>query len=171
MTETNTNTNPLDILKGAILLEHRGKALYDSVVETSKSEGVKELFSMLSQEESKHIRILEKQFARIAKGESFDIAEMEKDHASTHEAVITRDIVESVSGAGYEAAVIAAALEFEKKAVAFYSDRASSTESEQEKKLYQWLTEWEKNHMLMMARLDNELKEKIWFDNQFWPLD
>jgi rubrerythrin len=166
-----TAAKTLDILKGAILLEHRGRALYESVVKTSGSEGVKELFNMLSREEDKHIRLLEKQFSRVAKGESFDIAELEKDHASTHEAIVTQEIVESISGAGYEAAVIAAALEFEKNAVKFYSEHATSAESEQEKKLYNWLTEWEKNHMLMMARLDNELKEKIWYDNQFWPLD
>jgi len=82
-----------------------------------------------------------------------------------------KKIVESISGAGYEAAVIAAALEFEKNAVKFYSEHATSAESEQEQKLYHWLTEWEKNHMLMMAKLDNELKEKIWYDNKFWPMD
>ena len=161
----------LDILKGAILLEHRGKALYESVVKSSQSDGVKELFSMLSREEDKHIHVLKKQFSRIFKGESFDISELEKEHAKTHETIITDGIVKSVSGAGYEAAVIAAALEFEKRAVEFYSEHAATAESEEEKKLYSWLADWEKNHMLMMARLDNELKEKIWFDNQFWPLD
>lgn len=166
-----TETKTLDILKGAILLEHRGKALYESVVKTAESEGVKELFSMLSQEEEKHIGVLEKQFSRVVKGESFDISELDKEHASTHEAIITREIVKNISGAGYEAAVIAAALDFEKNAVKFYSEHASTAVSEKEKKLYNWLTEWEKNHMMMMARLDNELKEKIWYDNQFWPLD
>ena len=161
----------LDILKGAILLEKRGKSLYDSVLKTSESERVKELFNILSREEDKHIDVLTKQFSRITKGKSFDIGELEKEHATTYEAIITDEIVKGISAAGYEAAVIAAALEFEKNAVKFYSEHAASADSEQEKKLYLWLTEWEKNHMLMMARLDKELKEKIWYDNQFWPLD
>jgi rubrerythrin len=166
-----TEKKTLDILKGAILLEHRGKALYESVIGTTESEGVKELFRMLSREEDKHIGVLNKQFSRISKGESFDVAELEKEHASTHEAIITQKIVKSISGAGYEAAVISAALEFEKNAVKFYSQSAESAESKEEKKLFDWLTEWEKNHMLMLARLDNELKEEIWYDNKFWPLD
>ena len=164
-------TKTLDILKGAILLENRGKSLYESVVKSSESEGVQELFAMLSREEDKHIDVLTKQFSRISKGESFDVAELEKEQASPHDAVITDEIVKSISAAGYEAAVIAAALGFEKNAVKYYSEHASGAESEDEKKLYSWLTEWEKNHMLMLARLDNELKEKIWYDNQFWPLD
>jgi hypothetical protein len=141
------------------------------VVKSSSSSGVKELFDMLTREEDKHILILEKQFSLIAKGDAFDIGELDEEHASTHEAVITDDIVKSISGAGYEAAVIAAALEFEKKAVKFYSDHASSAETADEKKLFGWLADWEKNHMMMMARLDNELKEKVWYDNQFWPMD
>ena len=164
-------TKTLDILKGAILLEHRGKALYESVVKSSASEGVKELFDMLSREEDKHIGVLTKQFSRISKGKSFDISELEKEHASTHEAIVSDEIINSISAAGYEAAVIAASLEFEKNAVKYYSEHASGAESEDEKKLYNWLTEWEKNHMMMLARLDNDLKEKIWYDNQFWPLD
>jgi hypothetical protein len=40
-------TSTLDILKGAVLLEHRGRALYRSVVDSSSSEGVRELFDML----------------------------------------------------------------------------------------------------------------------------
>lgn len=163
--------NSLDILKGAILLEHRGKALYESVVKTAEQDGVKELFALLSREEEKHIHVLEKQYSRIAKGESFDVAELEKEHSATLDAIVTGEIVKSISGAGYEAAVIAAALDFEKNAVKFYSESASSAETEEERKLYQWLTDWEKSHMQMMARLDSELKEKIWYDNQFWPLD
>ena len=57
--------NTLDILKGAILLEHRGKALYDSVVKTTKADAVRELFEFLASEEVLHISILEKQFRLI----------------------------------------------------------------------------------------------------------
>jgi rubrerythrin len=166
-----SDSNLLDILKGAILLEHRGKALYESVVKSSESPGVKELFAMLSQEEEKHIGMLEKQFSLIAKGGALAIDEFESKHASTPEDILTDKIIKNISGAGYEAAVIAAALEFEKNAVKFYSEHASTAQSPEEQKLFGWLADWEKNHMMMMARLDNELKEKIWYDNQFWPLD
>jgi rubrerythrin len=161
----------LDILKGAMLLEYRGKALYRSVVDSSTAEGVRDLFDMLAHEEEKHIDILTKQFHRVSRGESFDASSLADEHASIPDSVLTAKIVERVSGAGYEAAVIAAALEFEKNSVKFYADHALSAESDEEKKLFKWLAEWEKGHMLMLARVDNELKEKIWYDNQFWPLD
>jgi rubrerythrin len=165
------NNKLLEILKGAILLEHKGRSLYNSVIESSKVKEVRDLFSLLAKEEEKHIDILNKQFSRVSKGEGFDISEIKDTHAETSEAVLTDIIKESVSGAGYEAAVISAALEFEKNSVKYYSEHAEGAQSEDEKKLFEWLSDWEKGHMMMLARIDNDLKEKIWFDHQFWPLD
>jgi len=161
----------LDIVKEAILLEHKGKALYESVPESTKIEGVKELFQMLIREEEKHIDLLTKQYSRILKGESPDASDLEQGDATVTATVISDDVVKEVHGAGYEAAVISAALEFEKNAVNFYSKQAEAAESEGEQKLYRWLVRWEKTHMMMLAKLDNEIKEQIWYDNQFWPLD
>jgi len=161
----------LEILKGALLLEHKGRALYQSVVDSSKVEGVKDLFSLLAREEQKHINMLNKQFSRISKGEGFDVSDIKDSHAETSEAVLTDIIKENVSGAGYEAAVISAGLEFEKNSVKYYSEQAEKAQSEDEKKLFEWLRDWEKGHMMMLARIDDDLKEKIWFDHQFWPLD
>ncbi len=161
----------LDIVKGAILLEHKGKALYESVAETTKVEGVKELFKMLVGEEEKHIDLLTKQYSRILKGQKLDASELEQEDATVTATVFSDEVVKEVHGAGYEAAVISAALEFEKNAVNFYSDQAEKAESEGEQKLYGWLVRWEKTHMMMLAKLDNEIREQIWYDNQFWPLD
>jgi rubrerythrin len=161
----------LDIVKGAILLEHKGKALYESVVQTTQVDAVKDLFAWLVREEEKHIGFLEVQYKRLAKGQGFDVSEFEESHAETAELVITEEIVTNVFGAGYEAAVISAALEFEKKAVNFYTQQADSAKSAEEKEVFQWLSKWEKTHMQMLAEVDDELKEQIWFNHQFWPLD
>jgi rubrerythrin len=161
----------LDIVKGAILLEHKGKALYESVVQTTKIEAVKELFAWLVREEEKHIGFLAKQYKRLAKGQNLDVSDFEEDHGETAEMVITDEIVSNVFGAGYEAAVISAALEFEKKAVEFYSQQAEKAKSEEEIDVFQWLSKWETTHLQMLAEVDDELKQQIWFDNQFWPLD
>ena len=162
---------PLDIVKGAILLEHKGKALYDSVVATTSVPAVKELFSWLSQEEVNHIAFLEKQYKRLAQGDTFDASGLEEGHADTVDAVLSQEIIKSVSGAGYEAAVISAALEFEKRAVAYYSEQAERSDSKEAKDVFGWLSRWETTHMQMLAEVGDGLKEEIRFDNQFWPLD
>ena len=161
----------LDIVKNALLLEHKGKALYESVVKTTEVAAVKDLFGWLAEEEVKHIAFLEKQFRRLSRGENLDASGMEEGHTQVADSVITLEIVQNVSGAGYEAAVISAALEFEKRAVAYYSEQAEQAGSEAEKEVFGWLSRWEVTHMEMLAKVDDELKQDIWFDNQFWPLD
>ncbi len=164
-------TTVLDIVKGAILLEHKGKALYDSVVKTSEVPAVIELFTWLADEEVKHIAFLQKQFQRLVKGEGMQVVSGELEHAEVLDAVLAEEIVKGVSGAGYEAAVISAALEFEKRAVNYYSGQRDQARSQAEKDVFGWLAKWETTHMEMLAKVDDDLKQEIWFDNQFWPLD
>lgn len=161
----------IDIIKGAILLEIRGKALYESVVQTTKNEAVKKLFEFLAGEEEHHIKLLNKQYSLVSGGGAFDLSAEKPQDSTAAERVMTKEIASQISGAGYEAAVIAAALDFEKKAVNYYSEQAAAAEGEEEKKLYTWFTDWEKGHMKMLAELDNEIKEQVWYDNSFWPLD
>ncbi len=160
----------IDIIKGALLLEHKGKALYQSVVRTTAVQAVKELFEFLAAEEQKHIELLNKQFTRVRKGEAIDLSGAETHYAAAVDHVIPADITAAIAGAGYEAAVISAALDAEKKAVDYYSEQAARAESADEKKLYDWLTDWEKGHLKMLAELDNDLKEQVWYDNSFWPI-
>jgi rubrerythrin len=110
----------LNIIKKVILLEHRGKALYESAAHKTEVAAVKELFEMLAEEEEKHIDILNKQFILVAKGKNFEAGELDKVESTTAKTVLSQAIVKGISGAGYEAAVIAVALEFEKNAVKYY---------------------------------------------------
>jgi rubrerythrin len=166
-----SDNKTIDILKRAILLEHRGKALYESVSSESSTDAVKELFSVLAEEEKTHIDVLTKQLKAVAGGGGFDPDITLPSEEPVKSGVLSEDIVNEISGAGYEAAVISAALEFEKKAVDYYSKQAESAESEEERKLFLWLTGWEKEHMAMLAKIDKEVMEDIWYDNSFWPLD
>jgi rubrerythrin len=160
----------IDIIKGALLLEHRGKALYQSVVRTTEIQTVKELFEFLAAEEEKHIELLTKQFGRVSNGDAVDLSGAEAHDSAAENYVLPEEIAAAISGAGYEAAVISAALDFEKKAVNYYSEQAARAGSTEEKKLYDWFADWEKGHLKMLAELDNEIKEQVWYDNSFWPI-
>ena len=92
---------------------------------------------------------------------------MEEDNAADH--ILSQEVKNKIAAAGFEAAAIGAAVDFEKKAIEIYSDRAAVSEDPNEKELYSFLATWEKTHLKILSDLDNELKEKVWFDNQFWP--
>ena len=113
-------TNQIDILKGALLLEHRGKALFESVVKTTEVEEVRELFLLLVREEEKHIAVLNKRLILLQSGRKPEpLGSLDKLPESTTEAVLSKRIVDKIHGAGYEAAVISAGLDFEKNAVKY----------------------------------------------------
>ena len=161
----------LNIIKKAILMEAKGKALYQQVAEKTSSPDVKKIFELMAAEEQTHIDYLSEQYKSFSKDKSFVKQSFSNSDTDDTIAKMILDpaIKEQISGAGFEAAAITAAIDMETKAIEVYSKWAAESADENEKALFTWLAEWEKSHYEMLMKLDKELTEKIWFDNQFWP--
>lgn len=162
---------PTDILKEAILLEKRGKAFYSTAAEQSKSPAAKKIFSMMAEEEDEHIHFLAIQFKAYTKDKKFvkPGAHEEDPNEETVLKILSDDIKKEISAAGFEAAAISAAMDFETRAVKIYSDRAEEATDPLEKETYRMLAEWESGHHKLLHRLNEDLKEQVWNDNSFWP--
>lgn len=160
----------LEILKMAILMEKRGHAFYAKVAEQTPDPEIKHIFLTMADEETKHVKFLSEQYIGYEKNHSFSKIELH-DLASEGftSLILTEGMKAKISSAGFEAAAISAAIDFEKKAVEVYSKQAETSTDPNEKDLYRWLAEWESGHLKILSDMDNELKEKIWNDNQFWP--
>lgn len=160
----------LNVLKKAILLESRGHAFYSKVAEQSDKPAVKQFFEMMADEEKRHMQVLEEQFKAFHQSGSFSNAtQQSRDSEGFAAEVITQDLVRSLSAASFEAAAIAAAMTLEKNAIRLYADRANATRDPEEKALYEWLTTWEESHLDFLAKVEREITETIWYDNNFWP--
>jgi len=160
----------IEILKTAILLERKGKAFYSTIAKQTQSAAVKKIFAMMAEEEDEHISFLSRQFASYKKYNEFKKNEPNV-HADDTEAVqiLTKEIKKQISAASFEAAAISAAIDFENKAIEVYSGRAKDATDKNEKEMYQMLADWEKTHHHLLHRLNEDLKEEIWNDNNFWP--
>jgi rubrerythrin len=160
----------VEVLKEAILLERRGKAFYATAARQTESEAARKIFEMMAAEEDEHINFLSKQFAYYEKNKAFmkvdDVADTDE---STVMAILSEEIKTQVNAAGYEAAAISAAMDFETRAVQIYSDRATAATDANEKEMYQMLADWEKGHHFWLHKINEDLKEQIWYDNNFWP--
>ena len=162
--------NATEILKNAILLEKRGQSFYSKVAEQATGKAVKEFFEMMADEEVKHVKILSEQFKAYQKTNQFTPGEYNNDFSGSISAkVLTRKLKEEMSAADYEAAAITAAIAMENNAIQLYSDRSAEANDPNEKALYQWLADWEKQHLHFLAEIDKEITEQIWYDNSFWP--
>ncbi len=160
-----------DILKEAILLEMRGKAFYSSVAEKTESKSAKKIFEQMAAEEDEHIMFLSKQFQNYHKNHEFikveDAPEHDEEEIATK--VLTEELKKEISAAGFEAAAIASAIDFENRAIKLYSERAEEAVDSTEKEIYSMLARWEEGHAKELHKLNDALKEDIWNDNNFWP--
>jgi rubrerythrin len=158
------------ILKNAILLEKRGNAFYGKVAEQSSAKAVKDFFMMMAAEEAKHIQVLADQYKAYQQNRKFEPVDYQDGQFSTIASnVLTQEVREQISAAGYEAAAVSAAMTMEKNAVRLYSGRAAEAEDPNEKELYEWLAKWETQHLDFLSQIDKELTDQIWYDNRFWP--
>lgn len=160
----------LDILKTAILLEKRGKAFYETVAGKADDPEVKKIFTIMAKEEQLHIEFLSHHYRQYEAAGSFDKSiAFPKADESIANMVLDKDITKRISAAGFEAAAISAAIDMENRAIEVYSKRASDSSDLIEKQLYQFLADWEKEHHKLLHELNEDLKARIWNDNQFWP--
>jgi len=160
----------MDILKMAILMEKRGFAFYSKIAENSTNPEISHIFQVMAEEETKHIKFLSDQFINYEKEHKFSYVNLpELKHEEFTNLILSEDMKKKISSAGFEAAAVSAAIDFEKKAIEVYTQRAGATADPHEKALFNWLADWEKGHLKVLNDIDNELKEKIWNDNQFWP--
>jgi rubrerythrin len=160
----------VDILKEAILLERRGKAFYTTAARQTESEAARKIFEMMAAEEDEHIEFLSKQFAHYNEHQSF----MKTEHGhvedeSTVMQILSEEIKKQITAASFEAAAISSAMDFETRAVDIYSGRAESATDPNEKAMYQMLADWEKGHHYWLHKINEDLKEQVWYDNNFWP--
>ena len=166
-----TKKTPTDILKEAILLERRGKAFYAMVAGQTQSEAARKIFTMMAEEEDEHINFLSEQFSHYEKSGSFKANNPAAAQTDVEVAmkVLSADMMKEIEAASFEAAAISAAMDFETRAVRIYSDRAAEATDVHEKEMYAMLAEWEKGHHHWLHKMNEELKEQVWFDNNFWP--
>ncbi|NTU59589.1 MAG: ferritin family protein [Deltaproteobacteria bacterium] len=166
-----TDTTALDILKNAILLERRGKAFYTRVADQASAQAVKDFFSMMADEEDKHVAVLSEQYQAYRGTGVFAAGNWgEKASAGFSSEILSERLKREISAADFEAAAIAAALSMERNAVRFYGERAAAATDPQEKALYQWLSDWETEHLEFLSKVDREVIEEIWNDAHFWPM-
>lgn len=163
-----TENSTLDILKNAILLEKRGKSFYRTAANQSTNADVKAFFETMAAEEVQHVKILSDQFKAFKQSGKFkapDTSEM----GAVSRNVLTPEVKNRIAAADFEAAAISAAMLMEERAISLYAKRGNEAQDPEERKLYQWLAEWEKEHLEFLAAIDSELKERIWNDSGFWP--
>lgn len=163
-----TENNALDILKSAILLEKQGQAFYDAAANQATNDDVKAFFATMAAEEIQHVKILSDQFRVFNASGKFAAPDTSR-MGAVSQYVLSPAVKARIAAADFEAAAISAAMLMEERAIALYAKRGRDAQDPEEKKLYQWLAGWEREHLEFLAAIDADLKERIWNESGFWP--
>jgi len=159
----------LEILKMAILMERKGYAFYSQVAKSTQSQEIRQVFETMAKEEVLHEKFLSDTFKAIQKENKISSLALPKQEDSFSGLILTDKLKKEINAASYEAAAISAAIDMESNAIKVYAEFAEKSESKEEKDLFMWLSNWERSHHAILLEMDKELKEAIWYDNQFWP--
>ncbi len=163
------DTQVIDILKKAIILEQQGQSFYQQVAQQTDSEAVKNIFTIMAEEEKKHEKILTTQAAQYQNSGKFDFSGDLGDPEEFSREVLSKQIADQISAASYEAASISAAIAMEQKTVDLYSQQAREVDDKAAKEMYQELARWEKTHAAFLNEIYEDLLESSWYDSSFWP--
>ena len=159
-----------EILKSSLLLEMRGKAFYLKMADQAENSAVKEFFEIMAAEEESHIQVLSDRIKAGSGQENLDEEFFKEDRLGDSASIILSDeIKKKLTGADFETAAISAAISMEERAIKIYSRNAENAGSPEDRALYSWLSNWEGEHLKLLAEIDRDLTEKIWNDNNFWP--
>jgi len=157
-----------EILKEAILLERKGKAFYEGAARAAENDGVREVFLTMAGEERKHIELLERLYRDALSGKELEPLSLTEIPSRSTDVVLNEKTKAEIDAAGYEAAAISAAMGMEEKAVSFYSEQAKNSDGGA-KELFAWLADWERTHLALLAALNEDLRQRVWQDQRFWP--
>jgi rubrerythrin len=164
-----SESNSLEILKSALLLEIRGKAFYQTAAEGSENHAVKDFFEKMAADEVSHIEILSEQYRAYKQNGHFKPRALDGSQGKVARDVLTDELKKNIAAAGFESAAVSAAMGMEERAIKLYAKQAEEARDPEEIALYKWLAEWETEHLEYLAKIDREIMESIWHDNEFWP--
>jgi rubrerythrin len=171
MTDDMQKTTMMEVVKEALLAEVKGQQLYAHAASTTTDPSVKAIFKSLAKDEEAHIQILKAQAKSLFDSGSLDlgVVSTEQIGAGSH-AIIDDDFKKSLKRGTFEMAAIGIGCDLEKKAIAYYSENAAKTENPDLKRLFTWLTEWEKGHLSQLLDLEKFYQDAYWAEQGFMAM-
>jgi len=159
----------LSIISQAVLNEIEGYEFYKMASVQATSEGTKEAFLELANEEKKHADYLKKLWTQLSHGGEVKIVSILDSGIVVPSPEIYRWNKVDKNNTSIAMSVFGIGIQMEQNSIAFYEDAKEKVNSEASKDLFDILISWEKVHLLQFIEQYNLLKEDWWADQGFAP--
>ncbi len=159
-----------DVLKRAILLEMNGKEFFAMAAKTATSPVAKELFEHMVKEEEHHLHILQLTFKRHLEEGKVVLPSAEELEFGFKDPIIDKSFLMELRNSDFDSSAISIALTLEERAFKFYQKEEKAATDPEIKTLFTWLTDWEIDHHQKLMALEEDFRQEVWNDSNFWPM-
>jgi rubrerythrin len=161
----------VDILRKAYQIEVDGYTFYSMTADRADKPAVQELFGKLAQDEVQHQAFLRSVLKNYHdKGvEAFATGIVLPDWRAFSDKVFTDRFREQAEGAAFEMAALSVGMTLEKNAVAYFTGAAHGATEAEVKRFYQFLADWEQQHLSALQALTDTVRGDFWEKSGFSP--
>lgn len=163
----------LEIVKKAIRVENDGYQFYRVAEEKTQDPKGKEVFASLARDETNHMQILKGLYQSIKeKGEyKFDeIKDMKHILETTSESpIFSKEFKQRLEQSQFEMTVLSVGILLEKNAIEFYKESAQKSDDKEVRMLFNYLADWEGEHLRALVQQQKFLQEDYWTEARFYP--
>jgi rubrerythrin len=160
-------------LKQALRNEIDGAEFYRMAAASAIHDGVRQMFRFLMEEEERHREAILEQMRRMAQGKTFRIergAASRREIAKFRSPLYTGDLVKASRRAEGEVAALSIGMTLEKRAIAqFAALQKKAAGAPRVEKTFSDLAAWERDHLEILTRQYDQLREMYWEEARFWP--
>ena len=163
----------LEVVKNAIRVENDGYQFYRMAEEKTEDPKGKEVFASLAKDETNHMQILKSLYQSIKeKGEyEFDETKDMKHILETisESPIFSKEFKERVEQVQFEMAALSVGILLEKNSIEFYTKSAQQSEDKDVKMLFNYLADWEGEHLRVLVQQQKFLQQDYWTEARFYP--
>jgi rubrerythrin len=163
----------MEVVKDAIRVENDGYQFYRVAEEKIEDPKGKEVFASLAKDETNHMQILKSLYQSIKeKGEyKFDeIKDIKHILETTSESpIFSKEFKERVEQVQFEMAAFSVGILLEKNSIEFYTKSAQQSKDKDVKMLFNYLADWEGEHLRALVQQQKFLQQDYWTEARFYP--
>jgi rubrerythrin len=166
-----THDDIREILRKAYQIEVDGYTFYSMAAEKADKPAVQELFDKLARDEVQHKAYLQSVIGSYEeKGlAAFRMPHRDPDLKAFTGTIFTDQFKKQAEGASFELGVLSIGMTLETNAIKYFSGAAENTSETEVKDFYEFLADWEKQHLDALQKLYNGVRQDFWADGGFAP--
>lgn len=160
-------------LRQALRNEIDGAEFYRMAAGSARRDAVRQMYRFLMEEEERHRAAIVDQMQRMAEGRGMKFGRppsARKALAKFKSPLFTDDLVKEGKLAEGEVAALSIGMILEKRAITqFIALRKTAAGDARAEKVLSDLVAWEQDHLDVLTRQYDQLREMYWEEARFWP--